>query len=252
MVAMLVASLEATAGSVMQNADLILPSSSGRSQRSCCCGEPNSASTSMLPVSGAAQFRASGASAGLQPGDLGQRRVLQVGQRRIRQAASRQRRDGLRRLAGQEEVPQPAAARLGLEFLGDGHPLPRMAAGRRPPHLLREHRLGRVDPLFHERKQPLTQIKRPGVVAEVHGAQPPDGPLPQGSVASSLPTHQYGCPSRPPASPSLLPPRLGGSLSCEFPHRMGGHCTQRFETCLLKWSAGAPEDVDVAGLEDLG
>ena len=67
LVAMLVASLEATSGSVMQKADLIVPSSSGRSQRSCCSGEPNSASTSMLPVSGAAQLRASGASAGLHP-----------------------------------------------------------------------------------------------------------------------------------------------------------------------------------------
>src|ERR1035438_8102478 len=66
-VAMLVASLEATSGSVMQNADLIVPSSSGRSQRSCCSGDPNSDSTSMLPVSGAAQFSASGASVGLQP-----------------------------------------------------------------------------------------------------------------------------------------------------------------------------------------
>ena len=66
-VAMLEASEEATSGSVMQNADLIAPSSSGLSQRACCCGEPNSASTSMLPVSGAAQFSASGASAGLCP-----------------------------------------------------------------------------------------------------------------------------------------------------------------------------------------
>src|SRR6185503_12521231 len=65
LVAMLDASDEATSGSVMQNADLISPSSSGLSQRACCCGEPNSASTSMLPVSGAEQFSASGASAGL-------------------------------------------------------------------------------------------------------------------------------------------------------------------------------------------
>ena len=66
-VVMFVASEDATSGSVMQKADLIAPSSSGRSQRSCCCGEPNSASTSMLPVSGAAQLSASGASAGLRP-----------------------------------------------------------------------------------------------------------------------------------------------------------------------------------------
>src|ERR1700735_690346 len=61
------ASLDATPGSVMQNADLIVPSSSGRSQRASGAVEPNSASSSMLRVSGAAQFSASGASAGLQP-----------------------------------------------------------------------------------------------------------------------------------------------------------------------------------------
>ncbi len=60
LVAMLVASEDATSGSVMQNADRISPSSSGRSQRSCCSLVPNSASTSMLPVSGAALFSASG------------------------------------------------------------------------------------------------------------------------------------------------------------------------------------------------
>jgi len=67
LVAMFVASEEATSGSVMQNADRISPSSSGASQRSCCPVLPNSASSSMLPVSGAAQLSASGASAGLCP-----------------------------------------------------------------------------------------------------------------------------------------------------------------------------------------
>ena len=67
LVAMLVASDEATSGSVMQNADRISPSSSGRSQRCCCSAEPNSVSSSMLPVSGAAQFSASGAIVGLCP-----------------------------------------------------------------------------------------------------------------------------------------------------------------------------------------
>src|SRR5664280_3418061 len=64
---MFVASEEATSGSVMQNAERISPSSSGRSQRSCCSAVPNIASTSMLPVSGAEQFIASGASCGLCP-----------------------------------------------------------------------------------------------------------------------------------------------------------------------------------------
>ncbi len=56
---MLVASLEATAGSVIANAERISPSSSGRSQMSCCSGVPNIVSTSMLPVSGAEQLHAS-------------------------------------------------------------------------------------------------------------------------------------------------------------------------------------------------
>ena len=60
-VSMLVASEEATSGSVIAKAERICPSISGRSQRSCCSGVPNIASTSMLPVSGAAQLRAAGA-----------------------------------------------------------------------------------------------------------------------------------------------------------------------------------------------
>ena len=56
---MFVASEEATAGSVMANAERISPSSSGASQRSFCSGEPNWCSTSMLPVSGAEQLQAS-------------------------------------------------------------------------------------------------------------------------------------------------------------------------------------------------
>ena len=58
---MLVASLLATPGSVMQKAERMLPSSSGLSQRSCCCGLPYFTSTSMLPVSGALQLKISGA-----------------------------------------------------------------------------------------------------------------------------------------------------------------------------------------------
>ena len=60
---MLVASDEATSGSVMAKAERISPFSRGRSHCSCCSGVPNSDSTSMLPVSGAAQFMASGARA---------------------------------------------------------------------------------------------------------------------------------------------------------------------------------------------
>ena len=56
---MFVASLDATSGSVMPNAERISPSSNGRSHTSCCSGVPNIVSTSMLPVSGAEQLHAS-------------------------------------------------------------------------------------------------------------------------------------------------------------------------------------------------
>jgi hypothetical protein len=56
---MLVASLEATSGSVIANAERMRPSNSGRNHMSCCSGVPNWVSTSMLPVSGAEQLQAS-------------------------------------------------------------------------------------------------------------------------------------------------------------------------------------------------
>src|SRR4051794_39298833 len=58
---MLVASEEATSGSVMQKAERMVPSSRGMSQRSFCSFEPYLTSTSMLPVSGALQLNTSGA-----------------------------------------------------------------------------------------------------------------------------------------------------------------------------------------------
>ncbi len=61
------ASEEATSGSVIANADRISPSSSGSSHCACWSGVPNSDSSSMLPVSGAAQFVAIGARFGLRP-----------------------------------------------------------------------------------------------------------------------------------------------------------------------------------------
>ena len=56
----LVASLDATAGSVIAKHERISPSSSGVSQRACCSGVPYSMSVSMLPVSGALQLKHSG------------------------------------------------------------------------------------------------------------------------------------------------------------------------------------------------
>jgi hypothetical protein len=58
---MLVASLDATAGSVMANPDRIVPSRSGSSHSAFCASEPYCTSTSALPVSGAAQLKTSGA-----------------------------------------------------------------------------------------------------------------------------------------------------------------------------------------------
>lgn len=56
---MFVASLDAIAGSVMRNADLIFPSRSGVSHVFRCASLPNLVRTSMLPVSGAEQFMTS-------------------------------------------------------------------------------------------------------------------------------------------------------------------------------------------------
>ena len=53
---MLLASELATAGSVIAKQDLIVPSSSGVSHWPRCSPVPKSASSSMLPVSGAEQF----------------------------------------------------------------------------------------------------------------------------------------------------------------------------------------------------
>ena len=66
-VVMLVASEEATSGSVIANPERIVPASSGSSHSCCCAGVPIRCSSSMLPVSGAAQLIASGASSRLQP-----------------------------------------------------------------------------------------------------------------------------------------------------------------------------------------
>src|SRR3954465_14908664 len=57
----LVASDEATAGSVIRNAERILPSSSGSHHCLTCSGGPYLSSVSMFPVSGAEQLKTSGA-----------------------------------------------------------------------------------------------------------------------------------------------------------------------------------------------
>ncbi|BFO20174.1 hypothetical protein SHKM778_65620 [Streptomyces sp. KM77-8] len=66
-VVMLVASEEATSGSVIAKAERISPASSGSSHCLRCASSPNCASTSMFPVSGAAQLVTVGASCGERP-----------------------------------------------------------------------------------------------------------------------------------------------------------------------------------------
>ena len=62
-----VASEEAVSGSLMAKQERISPWRSGTSRRSCCSDVPKSASSPMLPVSGAEQLVASGASSMLRP-----------------------------------------------------------------------------------------------------------------------------------------------------------------------------------------
>src|SRR3954468_24455922 len=58
---MLVASDDATAGSVIRNAERIFPSRSGSAHCFTCSGVPYLSSVSILPVSGAEQLKISGA-----------------------------------------------------------------------------------------------------------------------------------------------------------------------------------------------
>ena len=56
-----VASEDATAGSVIKNADLIRPSISGSAHSCCCSAVPYRSNVSIFPVSGAEQLNTSGA-----------------------------------------------------------------------------------------------------------------------------------------------------------------------------------------------
>ena len=98
---MFVASDDATAGSVIPNAERISPASSGFSQRSWFSGVAKCENTSMLPVSGAEQLHASERDAAA-PEDLRQRRVLGVLEARSPLGV------------GVEQVPE--AAVLGLDL----------------------------------------------------------------------------------------------------------------------------------------
>src|SRR6185503_6924200 len=97
----LVASEDATFGSVMAKADRILPSSRGSSQRFLCSSLPYRSSTSMLPVSGAEQLKTSGA--------MGERPMIsQSG------AYSRLVRPAPRSLSGRNRFQRPRSRALAL------------------------------------------------------------------------------------------------------------------------------------------
>ena len=151
---MLVASHEATSGSVMAKQDRISPSSSGWSHRSFCSAVPNMVSTSMLPVSGAEQLQASGRQRWSSAGDLGQRCVVEVGQAL-----------GPLGAMGQEQVPQAPVARLALEHLDDRRVVVGVARGG---HLVAVDLLGRPHVAVHEVEQPRLQVLGRRAECEVH------------------------------------------------------------------------------------
>ena len=137
LMAMLVASLDATSGSVMANAERIWPSSNGRSHMSFCSCVPNIVSTSMLPVSGAEQLHASLAMV-LRP------MISASG------AYSALVRPGTPLGVRVEEVPQSTLAGLCLQLLHDRGMVMRVSAG---DDLFVEHGLIRIDALVHEIQQ---------------------------------------------------------------------------------------------------
>ena len=150
---MLRASLDATAGSVIENALRISPSSSGSSHCLRCSSVANRCRVSMLPVSGAAQLITSGAISSAPAGQLGQRRVLQVGQARHRR---------------QEQVPQAALLGQDLQFLDDRRD--GVVVGPRLGPVLVVGRLGGEDEFRHERRQAFVVVLRLGRHREVHVA----------------------------------------------------------------------------------
>ncbi len=86
------------------------------------------------------------------PHDLGQRRVFQVAQA------------GTVLRLGQEQVPQPFGAGLGLEFLHDCGGLPAVTLR----DLALEYRLGGVNMGVHERCNTFTQCLDLGRIGEIH------------------------------------------------------------------------------------
>ena len=140
-VAMLVASLLATSGSVIANAERIVPASNGSSQVFFCSSVPSRCSSSMLPVSGAWQLMASGASSLLQPDSSA-----------IGAYSSWVSPDS----AGQEQVPETPLPGLLLQLLDDRRYV--VTLGARLPAVGVVRRFGRQHAIAHEDQHELTQL----------------------------------------------------------------------------------------------
>ena len=176
------ASDDATSGSVMQNADRISASSSGSSHSSFCSAVPNWRSSSMLPVSGAAQLNATGARRGLRPVSSATGAYC-----RLVEDAARQ-----------EQVPEAPLARRGLQVAHD-RPGPPLVGGR--GQLLLEHGLGGIDELVEEALRAVHVVDRHGVGGEVHQRTPASCARP--SSASGV----TRAPIRSKPSPTVSPAR---------------------------------------------
>ena len=168
----LVASDEATSGSVMAKAERIWASSRGRSHCCFCSSVPNMCSTSMLPVSGALQLSAAGAIWMLRPV------ISAIGAycRLVRPPSSG--------APGSAKFHRPrlrASARRSSMTGGEG---PRVVDVR-SLHLLLGGGLGGVDDLVHEALGALDQVERLGVVCEIHVKRSPSRRRPRRSGPAS-------------------------------------------------------------------
>jgi len=114
LVRMLVASAEATSGSVIAKQERISPCSNGVSQRSACSGVANRCSSSMLPVSGALQLNTSEAH--------GRRPTISASGAYSTLLSPGARLVGTQ--AGQEQVPQAFGLGLGLQIIDQRERVP--------------------------------------------------------------------------------------------------------------------------------
>ncbi len=169
---MLVASDDATSGSVMQNTERISPASSGVSQRAFCSSVPYFQSTSMLPVSGALQLKTSGAMK-LRPISSASGAYSSV-ERPAPSFAS-----------GRNRFHRPSAfARAFSSSITTGHlPRPPVARHAGGVDLVAVASLDRFDVLAHEALEALQVVLGPGARLEVHRGSPDrKGPHPPRSA----------------------------------------------------------------------